>query len=103
MVHAKIVYIYTPLIRSGMSINPRMARGAAKQWAIVKREILEAVKRNQPAPKQQFIAAISFSSGLTLKKVAQYISEFAQAGLVREDGQGRLQLEEAAESLLGFK
>ncbi len=81
-----------------MSASPVVLR-----WAKVRREILEGVKRNQPAPYERFVVACSMASGLSNEKVKKYLNEFEKAKLIRRDPQGRLQLEEGAEAMLGFK
>ncbi len=81
-----------------MSVSPVVAR-----WAIVKREVLEQLKRNQPAPYSKFVSAIAIRTGLKVRTVVGYVDEFLVTGLVRLDLQNRLQLEEAAEVVLGYK
>ena len=74
-----------------------------RRWGLVRREILQAVKRNQPAPQEPFEVACAMNSGLSVKKIREYLDDFKRAGLIRYDDKGRLQLEESAEALLGFK
>ena len=71
-------------------------------WALVKRDILDAIKRNQPAPTVPFIAGLTISTGLRKETLERYIKDMIEAKLVRMDENG-LHLEESAEVLLGFK
>ncbi len=79
------------------------AHGAGIMWAKTKRDILEAIRRNQPAPYIKFVASTCFVTGLRKETVERYLQEMRDAGLIREDRKNRLQLEETAEALLGFK
>jgi len=81
-----------------LSISPVVSR-----WAKAKRELLEQIQRNQPAPYGKLTAAIAIRTGLKGATVVRWIDELLQAGLVRLDAQYRLQLEESAEALLGYK
>ena len=78
-------------------------RGTAGMWAEVKRGMLEQIQKNQPVPLRRFIVGTSIMTGLTEEKVVAYVKQFQEAGLVRINKKDEIQMEEGAESILGFK
>ncbi len=77
--------------------------GRIKSWAQVKRRMLMLINKNQPVPAPRFTAMISVLTGLRNETVIRYLKELETAGLVRVNAKGELQVEEAAETLLGFE
>ena len=61
------------------------------------------INKNQPVPAPRFAAMISVLTGLRNETVIRYLKELETAGLVRVNAKGELQVEEAAETLLGFE